>query len=212
VRKPAYLQIEANDGGGTLTYSATGLPSGLSIKAATGLISGTPTAPGYSTVAVSVKDSAGGSGETTFRWTIGGLPTASGASLTGISDRDPKLTFTVTAGVDAPALKTIVVTLPNGLRFARSGRRLLAKLTVEGVGGRHLKFTAKLTHGVLTIALRAAGAHAKVIIAAPALGESAAVVAKFKRRHVSRLDVTVKAIDSANFTTMLGLDFRIRTL
>src|SRR6202522_4736 len=43
--------------GQTLTYSATGLPAGLSISAA-GVISGTPTTAGTSTVAVTVKDSA----------------------------------------------------------------------------------------------------------------------------------------------------------
>ena len=39
------LQVSASDSasGQTLTYSATGLPAGLSINASTGLISGTPT-------------------------------------------------------------------------------------------------------------------------------------------------------------------------
>ncbi len=39
------LQIHATDSasGQTLTYSATGLPAGLSINSSTGLISGTPT-------------------------------------------------------------------------------------------------------------------------------------------------------------------------
>jgi Tol biopolymer transport system component len=40
-----------------LTFGATGLPSGLSINAATGLISGTPTAVGSSTVTISASNS-----------------------------------------------------------------------------------------------------------------------------------------------------------
>jgi hypothetical protein len=65
-------QIHASDSapGQTLTYSATGLPAGLSINSATGLISGTPTATGTSTVTVTAKDSAGAGGSTTFSWTV----------------------------------------------------------------------------------------------------------------------------------------------
>ena len=44
------LQIHASDSasGQTLSYSATGLPAGLSINSTTGLISGTPTSAGTS--------------------------------------------------------------------------------------------------------------------------------------------------------------------
>ena len=67
----ASLQISATDtAGGTLTYSATGLPPGLSINTSTGLISGTPTTAGTSTVTVTATDSTGPSGSTTFTWTV----------------------------------------------------------------------------------------------------------------------------------------------
>ena len=44
----ASLQIHATDSasGQTLTYTATGLPAGLSINSSSGLISGTPTTAG----------------------------------------------------------------------------------------------------------------------------------------------------------------------
>jgi endo-1,4-beta-xylanase len=61
------VQIRATDSGGAaLTYSATGLPAGLSINSSTGLISGTPTASGSSSVTVTARDSTGASGNTTF--------------------------------------------------------------------------------------------------------------------------------------------------
>ena len=61
------VQIRATDSGGAaLTYSATGLPAGLSINSSTGLVSGTPTAPGSSSVTVTARDSTGASGNTTF--------------------------------------------------------------------------------------------------------------------------------------------------
>jgi poly(hydroxyalkanoate) depolymerase family esterase len=67
----ASVQIHATDSGGaTLTYSATGLPAGLSINSSTGLISGTPTTIGTSSVTVTAKDSTGASGSASFTWTI----------------------------------------------------------------------------------------------------------------------------------------------
>ena len=60
----ANLQIQASDSasGQTLTYSATGLPAGLSISSSTGLIYGTPTAAGTGSVTVTAKDTTGASG------------------------------------------------------------------------------------------------------------------------------------------------------
>ena len=67
----ASVQVHATDSGGqALTYSASGLPAGLSINSSTGLISGTPTAAGTSTVTVAATDSTGASGSAAFSWTI----------------------------------------------------------------------------------------------------------------------------------------------
>ena len=68
----ASAQIHATDSGSgqTLTYSATGLPAGLSISSSTGLISGTPTTAGTSSVTVTARDGTGASGSAAFTWTI----------------------------------------------------------------------------------------------------------------------------------------------
>jgi len=68
------LQISATDSaaGQTLTYSATGLPAGLSISSSTGLISGTPTTAGTYNTTVTAKDTTGAQGSTSFTWTISG--------------------------------------------------------------------------------------------------------------------------------------------
>ncbi|MFE0045336.1 M4 family metallopeptidase [Streptomyces albireticuli] len=71
VNTAVQLQIKASSSSsGALTYAATGLPAGLSINASTGLISGTPTATGTSNVTVTVKDSAGQTGTSSFKWTV----------------------------------------------------------------------------------------------------------------------------------------------
>ena len=70
----ASLQIHATDSasGQTLSYSATGLPAGLTINASTGLVSGTPTTSGSNTVTVTVKDTTGATGTASFAWNISG--------------------------------------------------------------------------------------------------------------------------------------------
>jgi subtilase family serine protease len=74
------LQITATDSasGQTLTYSATGLPAGLSINSSTGLITGTPTTAGSNSVTVTAKDTTGASGSASFTWTIN--PSSSGCT------------------------------------------------------------------------------------------------------------------------------------
>ncbi len=68
----ATLQIRATDSaaGQTLTYSATGLPAGLSINASSGLISGVPTTAGTSNVTVTAEDATGAAGSASFGWTV----------------------------------------------------------------------------------------------------------------------------------------------
>ncbi|MEU4746769.1 S8 family serine peptidase, partial [Actinosynnema sp. NPDC023658] len=64
------LQLKASGGTAPFTWSATGLPPGLSISPTTGLISGTPTTAGTYTVTATATDSAGKAGTTTFTWTV----------------------------------------------------------------------------------------------------------------------------------------------
>jgi hypothetical protein len=79
----ASLQIQATDSaaGQTLTYSAT-LPAGLSINSATGLISGTPTTAGTSSVTVTVTDTTSARGTATFTWTINPASTGGACHVT----------------------------------------------------------------------------------------------------------------------------------
>ena len=94
----ASVQIHASDSasGQTLTYTATGLPAGLSVNSSSGLISGTPTTAGTSTVTVTATDTTGASGSATFTWTVssgsgsGGVDISAGgpAAAPFVADED----------------------------------------------------------------------------------------------------------------------------
>ena len=94
--------------GGTLTYTASGLPVGLSINPTSGLISGSPTlanttmAPAL--VTVTVQDSDGVTASRTFRWRV---LDPNGAELeVAVSARGPQ-------GAQAPQRVSVVVTITN---------------------------------------------------------------------------------------------------
>lgn len=99
----ASLQIQATDPNNTtLTYSATGLPAGLSINASSGLISGTPTTAGSSSVTVTAKNTAGNTGTATFTWTIngpGGGCSSPGNKVTNGGFESGTAPWTTTSGV-----------------------------------------------------------------------------------------------------------------
>lgn len=65
------VRPHAHDADGLrLTFTATGLPAGVTINPRTGLISGTPRRPGSHTVRVRAADRRGSSATVAFRWTI----------------------------------------------------------------------------------------------------------------------------------------------
>ena len=69
---PVTLQLAATDpNGNALTYSAGGLPPGLTINPSTGAITGTPNAAGVYDVSVAASDGVN-DGSTTFTWSMTG--------------------------------------------------------------------------------------------------------------------------------------------
>ncbi len=70
----AALQMRATGGSGSYTWSATGLPPGLSIDSATGLITGVSTRIGTYEVTVTAVSGIGSVGHTRFTWSVAPEP------------------------------------------------------------------------------------------------------------------------------------------
>ena len=65
-------RLTATGGPPPYAWSATGLPPGLALGSASGIITGTPTTAGSYPVTVTVTDASDGAGTATFTWTVTG--------------------------------------------------------------------------------------------------------------------------------------------
>ncbi|WIM95225.1 putative Ig domain-containing protein [Actinoplanes oblitus] len=114
VAKPATITPSAAGGTSPYTWTATGLPTGLSINTTTGVISGTPAAAGTSSVTVTVKDAAARTATATFSVIAGIAPSVTGPGTqygtTGVA-----VTKTLTATGGTSPYSWAATGLPAGL-------------------------------------------------------------------------------------------------
>jgi serine protease len=144
------LQIHAADSqsGQTLTYGATGLPAGLSINTASGLVSGTPTTSGSSSVTVTASDPSPASGSATFSWTINvatnKVTVTSPGNQSSRVNRSLTLQIHATDSANGQTLTYSASGLPTGLHISTSGA---ITGTPTAVGTFSTKVTATDTTG-----------------------------------------------------------------
>ncbi len=205
------LAVHATDSGGAaLTYSATGLPAGVSLNATTGVISGTPTTRQTAMVTVRAGDPFANAGSTSFRWAVvvPGAPQLGNArGLRGLRGGRPKLTLSIAAGAFAPALKSVTIRLPGGLSFAKQITSL-TKGTAVRSGSKKVAFALTRRGGALTITFKVAVTSASVTVGRPAITISAAEAGKVRARKVKKLMVWLKATDASHKMTRFAVAFR----
>jgi hypothetical protein len=119
-----------------VSYNVSGLPAGLVANLTTGLISGTPTAAGVSTVSLSANNLAGPGPVMTATFTIGNVPVITSAG-TATGTVGTSLTFNVTAS-NAPT-SYAATGLPAGLTINSGTGAITGTPTAAGA------FTASVT-------------------------------------------------------------------
>ncbi|MGI8711980.1 MAG: putative Ig domain-containing protein, partial [Solirubrobacteraceae bacterium] len=159
------LRLLAGDvAGETISYTAKGLPAGLRLDSASGIVTGRPTRQGQFQVRILARDGAGSSAAGSFAWTIGGAAGLAGVSLSG--GASPQLTFSVVAARNSPAIRTVEIAAPTGLAL----RSVVGvRVTSATRAATPQRFTARLVRHSLTITLRRSTAGIRVTLRRPAL-------------------------------------------
>lgn len=122
-------------------------------------------------------------------------PTVSGSVKVSRKDK-ASVKFTVKAGQNAPALKSLTIKLPSGLSFNK--KKLKKALSVKGA-----KYSEKLSKGSLVITLKSASSEVKVSIGSKGVTVSKTEATAAKKGHAGTLTARIAIKDANNRTTNL---------
>jgi hypothetical protein len=206
VGTPVSLQVTGSDSTAEpLTWISSGLPAGLTVNAATGAITGTPTTPGVSTVTIEAYDTTGVAAAVVFSWTITTPPPPPpvkkgpatnkpiNVKFTGLGKRKPALSFGWDVAKNSKALTGIAITLPKGLSFAKA-KSVTQGLVVKSGGKKATIKKLTVKKGELVITLKKKATKLTVSLTRPALKITGAEATKVKKGKVKSLKLKVTGI------------------
>jgi subtilase family serine protease len=201
------LPVRGQDSGRVaLSYSATGLPPGFAITALTGAISGEATKTGTYHVTVTAHDSDANLGQAAFTLrVIKPPPRFSAVRITGVAELRPRLSFTVEEGRFSPALRSITVTLPAGLRFGASGRGVRLREP-----RRRARFSARRVRRSLTVRFETLQKRVVMTVGAPTLSATGTLARRARRGDPGTVAIGLTATDGRRTTSRLSVRLRLR--
>ena len=121
VNQPYNFTVLAGGGTGALTWSASGLPAGVTINPSSGLISGTPSVTGPYTVTINLSDSLGATAvPATFSFSINDVPSINTSSLPDAVQGAAYSTVLTGVSGTTPYIWSATV-LPAGLTISSGG-------------------------------------------------------------------------------------------
>lgn len=139
VASPYSATIDAAGGNAAgYTFTSSDLPSWLSLNAATGQLTGTPSSPGTYPFTVDLSDGAGGSDSQSESITVDASGSVQAPQITSASsttfDTGGMSTFTVTTTGSPTAVLNESGTLPDGVTFADNGNGTASLSGAPGAG------------------------------------------------------------------------------
>jgi hypothetical protein len=225
--EPFAQPVSAIGGLAPYTWSANGLPEGLMIDAATGLISGTPAAAGAYSFTVRVTDGARATYVDLFRITVN-LPPAPSASISGLPQTaGPAEQFPLRVSLDsifpAPISGQAVLSFApdtgggdNTIQFSTGGRTAAFTVpagTTDAISATPLAIQTGTVAGTITVSLRLlAGGVDITPAAAPSVRiriERAAPVIQSARfvRNGNELTIEIVGFSTARELTQAAYTF-----
>ncbi len=212
---PYSVTIVASGGTPPFTWSAAGLPIGLSINSSTGVISGTPTVAGSFGIAITVSDSKLANFSDRFTLNVN-LPPVPPVTFTGLSGTvTPATQYPLQIAIDSPYIsdingQAIISFTPNSgpgdgtIQFSNGGTTANFTIPAGSVSAPQLLMQTGTVAGVIVVSLRfsAGGIDITPSPAPSVTGQIAAAAPVIKSVQVTRTSNSI-ALAVTGYSTAL---------